>query len=165
MIELGGVALHDDESSTLTRMKLLGLLRDLQAGEVLATRIATGVSELSRHYTRSGGEASCRVFLDRGDTGLSLAIRMEGPGNAPDPGPLRLAMDTVRVERSDPHVISAAVRLPRANALLDDRFIERQRARVQQRSRRELMDELREKNRQLEVYNEQLEHTVAERTA
>lgn len=165
MIELGAVTLHDDESSTLTRVKLLGLMRALDAGDVLSTRVATGVSEIARIYTRAGVRAQCVLALDRTDSGVSLQITLEGPGAPPDIAPLRDITTNLRVERTDPHAIRTNIPLRTPHRLLTAGFIDRQRARVQQRSRRELMDELREKNAQLEAYNEALEQTVAERTA
>ena len=90
MIELGQVIIRDDESSTLTRVKLLGLLTALGAGDVLATRIATALSEVTRMYVLAGVEARCRVVLNQDDTGLALEIRLAGPGRPPDLGPLRV---------------------------------------------------------------------------
>jgi serine phosphatase RsbU (regulator of sigma subunit) len=165
MITLGRVALRGDESSRLTRIKLLGLLRSLDESEILATQVATGVSEIARSYTQGGGHAWCELTLDPSDAGVCLQITLEGSGDPPDAGPLRLVTNDIRVHRADPHVITARLRLKTPPRLLTPGFIDRQRGRVQQRSRRELMDELREKNRQLEEYNEALEETVAERTS
>ena len=165
MIELGQVVIHDNESSTQTRVKLLGLLTALGAGEVLATRIATALSETMRVYVLAGVEANCLIALAQDDTGVALEVRLAGPGRCPDVSSLRVVATDVQVRNGDPHTIRTRIPIGSSNLVLTPAFIERERSRVQQRSRRELMAELRDKNRQLEAHNEALEETVAERTA
>ena len=165
MIDLGRITIHDDESSTHARTKLFGLLRALKAGEVVSTRVATGVSELARSYIGTRREAACTVSLDRLETGVTLQVALEGAGKPPNTAPLEAATQNVRVEGVEPHTIIARLPLPIESHTVTPAFIELQRERVQRRSRRELVADLREKNEQLEAYNEALEATVAERTA
>lgn len=164
MIELGRLRLSDDESATLTRRKLLGMLRALDVGDVLATRVATCVSATARSYTRAGTPAICLIALNQDDRGLALEITFEGPGEPADAESLRLVTDALNVRHTDPHRIHARIALGISSRALTSSVIRRESARLQQRSRRELMEELRDKNKELEAHNEALEDMVAERT-
>jgi serine phosphatase RsbU (regulator of sigma subunit) len=167
VIDLGTMSIRDQDSITDVRGKILGLLRALGADDVLATRTATAVSESARRYLLMGGVAQFRVGLLADEDKTRLVLQMECGGPPPDPSPLRAFFDAVKASASDPQrgAITAELALPARPAAIDERLIRQERARIERKSRSELVEELRLKNRQLEEHNESLEVTVAERTS
>jgi serine phosphatase RsbU (regulator of sigma subunit) len=166
MIELGTMSVRDQDSLSEVRGKVLGLAKAFQCGEVLATRAATAVSEAARRCLGSSAGVLIRVELLGDDTATHLRLVFESGGPPIDREPLRLFFDRVISNgRPDGATVAAEIALPVAGGPIDRRIIHRERERIARKSRNELMDELRDKNRQLEEYNESLEATVAERTA
>lgn len=160
MIELGAMPIRDRANVAAARTKVQGLVQALHGSEIIATRAATAVSEAARQMLlRGGGSIDLSIIAD--DEHASLRFTLAGQGAHADGHDLPLCFERVRAEGAS---IVADLPLPLTGASLDARLIERERSRIASKSRSELMDELREKNRQLEEYSESLEATVAERT-
>ncbi len=166
MIELGTMQIRDEEAPVQIRVKVLGLLVSLGADEVLATRVATAASELSHRYQLLGAESRCRCVLHNEYSSLLVEFRFTSAHPHPETTDLEGIAGVMRMGRNgtgtDELVVQIKLPMPRDG--LSKRAIARGRERILQRSRRELMDELRAKNAELEAYNETLEETVAERT-
>jgi serine phosphatase RsbU (regulator of sigma subunit) len=166
IIDLGAMTLRDHASIGEVREKILGLVRSLSGADVLATRAATAVSEVARRCLNTAEPTAISVSLADDELGLRLQLRLSANGSRVDVAPLRLFFDRIASsESSAGPVISAELVLPPLVRKIDQELIARERARIARKSRAELMEELRAKNRQLELYNESLEATVAERTA
>ena len=166
MIELGEIPIRDAGSVAEVRLKILGLARALRVDEVRATALATGVSEMARACVALGGATRLGVALDAGEGTVGLRLAWIAPGPLPDPRPLIPFFD--RVGASDApggRMVTAFIETSRAGVRIDERFAARERERIQRKSRADLLEELRETNRQLERYNETLEETVEIRTA
>ena len=161
MIEIGTMQVHDRAAIGTAREKVLGLIRAIHGSEILAIRAATAVSEMARRMLLLGGGSISLAIRGQGrDTALRLQFVAQSVGLGPEMLPR--FFDRVAVSGAS---VQAELSLPMAEVALDAGLIERERARIASRSRSELMNDLRETNRQLEVYNESLEATVAERTA
>ena len=166
MIELGSMSLRDHGSIGEAREKILGLVRALSGTDVLATRAATAVSEMARRCLHTSDETVIHVSLAGDEHVVHLHLGVSANGSAVDVAPLRQIFDRIRIpEPGAPGLITAELAVPALAQRIDPDFIARERARIARKSRAELMEELRVKNRQLEQYNESLEATVAERTA
>lgn len=166
MIELGCMSIRDYDSIGDAREKILGLVRGLCGADVLATRAATAVSEVARRGLHASEEIVIHVSLAEDERGLRLHLGVSANGSTVDTAPFRLFFDRVgSADPSSPGRITAELSLPLAAQSINEDVIARERARIARKSRAELMEELRVKNRQLEEYNESLEATVAQRTA
>jgi serine phosphatase RsbU (regulator of sigma subunit) len=164
IVELGKIALRDAGSIGDAREKILSLVRSLSGADVLATRAATAVSEVARRCLNAAEPTLISVSLSDDGLGPRLQLNLSANGSLIDVTPLKLFFDRITSVDSG-RTISAELLLPPLVRKIDDDLIARERARIARKSRSELMDELRAKNRQLEQYNESLEATVAERTA
>lgn len=165
MIDLGTMLVRDQHSISEVREKVLGLARSLGCGEVIATRAATAVSEVSRRSLESCGGLGIRVEITGDEGARRLRMVFESGGAPIDSESLRVFFETVgSTGAGGGAAISAEMFLPPAAAVIDEHAIQRARERIARKSRHELMEELRAKNRQLEEYSESLEATVAERT-
>lgn len=160
MIELGTMQIRDRSAVAATRTKVQGLVRALHGSEIVATRAATGVSEAVRQMLLRGGGAIDLSIVAEEDR---ACLRFRFAGQTAGAGGCTLPLCFVQV-RSEGARIVADLPLPLTVASLGAELIERERSRIASKSRSELMEELREKNRQLEDYSESLEATVAERT-
>ena len=160
------MSLRDHDSISEVREKILGLVRALSGAEVLATRAATALSEVARRCLHTSEETVISVSLAEAERGMRLHLRVCANGSAVDVAPLRQIFDRLTIpDPGAPGLITAELALPALGQQVDPDVIARERARIARKSRAELMEELRLKNRQLEDYNESLEATVAQRTA
>jgi signal transduction histidine kinase/CheY-like chemotaxis protein len=135
-------------------------------GEIAATRVATGVSELGRVVWRLNPGSVLRVGVE--PDGPRLALAFVAAVEALPPGaPVAALFDAVApaLDPDGTRCLRAMCRLPDTFLDLTSEFVRVQRERIQTRTREELMAEVAEKNRQLEEHQEQLESTIAERTA
>ena len=165
MIELGTMSVRDQDSVCEARGKILGLAKAFRCDDVLATRAATAVSEAARRCLGSGAGLSIRVEVVGGeDRATHLRLVFDRAGVPIELEPLRLFFDRVTGTGANGSA-AAEFSLPADGCRIDRRLIQRERERIARKSRNELMDELRDKNRQLADYNESLEATVARRTA
>ena len=164
MTKLGVIPIRDQQAVTDVRVKILGLLRALGADEVRATRTAVAVSELAHRFVSAGESAQCRVDVEQDESGTRLRLSIAGAHVAPNGAGLEVFFDSLRPLGARETGIVGELTLAQAPRLTE-RVLRDERARIQRKSRNELLEELRVKNRQLERYNEQLEVTVADRTA
>lgn len=168
MIPLGTIPLKLTEDIAVTRSKVYGLSCALQFDAVGATRIAFAVSEQCRALLQAGREPELRITLEpNGDrTDLVLQFRDRQPFACARG--LTEFFDATQLV-VDPSGLGCAlnwrVATPPSAFGLDEVMLQHERARLAQKTRTQLMDELKIKNRQLEEYNLQLEHMVAERTS
>ncbi|MBX3352311.1 MAG: SpoIIE family protein phosphatase [Phycisphaeraceae bacterium] len=164
MIYLGTLTVRDRGSVVEIRDKVLSMHRALGAGEIPATRAATALSEVARRLLLVGPGAPIVVSLVSEGEGAGAEIRFDigAHGASVDPSGLAAFFDRVSCRTGDDRV-AASFRLPAL--VVDPAILDRVRARLASKSRSQLMEELRETNRQLEQYNESLEATVAARTA
>lgn len=166
MIELGSMSLRDQESVSAAREKVLGLVRALKATDVAATRAATAVSEAARRCLTASGNGDIGVALTDLGRDVRLHLRFGTEKDAIDATALRPFFDRVNAPAPGSGApLVAELTIASAPGILTPNFIARERDRIAAKSRTELLDELRLKNRQLEEYNASLEATVAERTA
>lgn len=161
MIELGTMLIQDGAAVATARTKVQGLVRAFHGSEIVAIRTATAVSESARHLLLGGGGSIELSIVAEADY-VALQFRFAGPGADANGHTLPLFFNRIRADGS---AVVADLPLPLTSSSLDAGLIKRERSRIASKSRSELMDELREKNRQLEAYSESLEATVAERTA
>jgi serine phosphatase RsbU (regulator of sigma subunit) len=159
MIDLGEIIIRTDASLADARLKVLGVAASLGAEPVRATRLATGASEVLRLALAHADAAHLHVAVRASEAASSLVLKVH-PAPPDGAGPGAPFFDHVR---DAPGSLELEARVPGARAI-DHRWVEVERARVARKSRDELMDELRRKNRELEEYNARLELTVAQRT-
>lgn len=160
MIELGTMLIRDRAAVVAARTKMQRLVQTLHGSEITATQAATAISEAARKMLlRGGGSIDLSIIADAEHA--SLRLLLAGHGAHADGDTLPMCFERVHVEGAS---IVAVLPLPITGASLDAELIERERSRIASKSRSELLDELREKNRQLEDYSESLEATVAKRT-
>ncbi len=166
MIELGSIEIMGREAVVYMRGRIRALALDLRFDPVVATRLAMIASETARALARNGSSPRLGVALEDAGARTSLALRFDGWASEPDTGMLERFFDDVRVVRENGSAsVVAHARLRSAELVLDERFLEAQRARLQQRSRDELMREITSQNRELERHRHQLEDIVEERTS
>lgn len=171
MIPLGAMTVTDQESLAAARGKVLGLVRALSGDEVLATRAATAVSHAVRAgLSAAAGGVDLALQLDTRQPPARLVLHLRAGPSASDPRLLTHVFDRVRPlapadGAAEPPALVAELPLAALTLPLNARLLDQERARLATRSRAELMDELRIKNRQLEEYSRGLEETVAQRTA
>ena len=168
MIPLGTMPLKLAEDVAVTRSKVYGLSRALQFDPVGATRIAFAVSEQCRALLQAGREPELRITLEpNGDrTDLVLQFRDRQPfACARGLSEFFDATQLVAEPSGMGCSLNWRVAAPPSAFGLDEGMLQHERARLAQKTRTQLMDELKIKNQQLEEYNLQLEQMVAARTA
>jgi serine phosphatase RsbU (regulator of sigma subunit) len=160
---LGEIRLRGRDAVTDARAKLMGLANALDFDNVNATRLAVATSEICRTLTREGIAPRLAVALEShgGRTELVLTCLDDQPLPV-------LSFSSEFFDRTEQSANGCNVTFRRATPgtpSLDEVFLRRERDRIGRPSRGELLDELRRTNEELERYNTQLEHLVAERTA
>jgi signal transduction histidine kinase/DNA-binding response OmpR family regulator len=159
VIELGEILLRGSSAIYDARRKVRGTALAAGLDDVQATRLATAVSRAVRRLVRDGGQPRIQVALEGG--GSNLVLRFVREGRALDPTILEPFFDVV-TPCDGGVAVSRAVAVPIA---VTPRWVETERARVRERSRDELMEEVQENNRALEENSARLEETVDRRTA
>lgn len=168
MIALGTIAIRTASSAYDARKKIHGLATALGFDDVGAVRLATATSQVCRRLAGDGGariEAGLRI------AGNDSALVLNFLGGAGLEGESWLAdfFDVIqparRGEGAAPVEGLCVIKwLPRGAQRLTQAQLEVERQRVEQRSREELMQEVRAQNEALERHSAQLEQTVADRT-
>ena len=158
VIYLGALQILGESSVIEGRKKLRQLVLDLGGDSVRGTRLAAGASELFRILMREA--PNCQVKLELVE-GASASIVLAGPrvGGRLD----RLNDFFSTIHSANPNELKLAYRMAGIAAPNDSRVIQI-RQMLETKGRDELMDEVREKNRELEQHRERLEKTVTERT-
>jgi signal transduction histidine kinase/DNA-binding response OmpR family regulator len=166
VIPLGTIRLRHDSSVYEARRKLRGLAEALRLDAVAATRLATAVSQAAR-VLRRGIDPEIEVALAPGALRSELVLTFRQRGAAPVLPVLGAFFDAVEpvAARDGLEGVRASTQLLAADFALAPVFLEAQRARIQSRSREELVAEVQQKNRELEQHSARLEETVAQRTS
>jgi len=165
MIELGQIRLQHRTAVYDARNKMRNLANALGYEPIEATRLAIAVSEAARLLRRSDGEARIGISLAMTPPPARLVLEVDIDGASSELARLSGFFDSSSssTTRGRPGV-RATKRLPSPTIDATDAFVAEQRARIQNPSREELMDEIRQKNRELERHSSELEQTVALRT-
>jgi signal transduction histidine kinase/DNA-binding response OmpR family regulator len=166
MIELGQIPLRSVAAVYDARRKVRGVALAAGLDEIAATRIATAVSQAVRQVVGDGGQPRIEVALLAAGAGagagaeLVLRFLRDGP-------PFELPHLDAFFEEVAPTVaggLQVSKRIP-VPVEPTPRWVETERARIQERSRDELMAEVQETNRALEQHTAKLEETVSQRTS
>jgi signal transduction histidine kinase/DNA-binding response OmpR family regulator len=165
MIELGHIRLRHPTAVYDARNKIRGLVNALGYDAIEATRMTIAVSEAARALRCDHHEPRISVALAMKLSPPQLVLDFESRGEAPELTQLLGFFDGSRANLADGfHGIRVVKRLPKSSFDATPEFIAEQTARIQNLSREELMDEIQQKNRELEQHSAQLEQTVAQRT-
>ena len=164
MIELGHIRLQHRTSVYEARKKIRGLADALGYDPIVATRLATAVSQATRELLRSGREPRIAVALELSPS--RLVLDFESRVAIPHLASLAGFFDGLQQKGSQDGFLGlrASKQLPNPAFQPTDTFVSEQRGRIQGLSREELMVEIQRKNRELEKHSAELEVTVAERT-
>jgi serine phosphatase RsbU (regulator of sigma subunit) len=163
---LGQIALAHPESGVEARSKIR-LVAMALTDAISATRLGTAISEFCRLITQSSSTAVLRVDVESAGRRDCLIFLFEDCQPLPSTPVLERFFDQV-----DEPAVSELTYALRAVAYLPDGTwtknageIKRLQGIIAQKSRDELMSEVRQKNRELEHHRDNLEETVQERTA
>jgi sigma-B regulation protein RsbU (phosphoserine phosphatase) len=160
VIELGSIPIVKRDSIIEARGKACRVCESLSGDPISATRLGTAVSQLTRILLASGSGARMGVGL-RAEAGRAeLILSFEGSAPLEVPAPVRSFFEEVATSRGESEgSITTAVYPLSVAARVDEPAVSRLRQIVQERSRGELMEELRRKNRELEESFENLKRT------
>ena len=166
MIELGTISVGSELAYLRARERSRQLALSLGFDEIGATRVATGVSELTRTVWRLSPGSGIRVGLlpEASHPALAFVAALEA---IPEGAAATVLFDAVTscTDSDGTRCIRATCRLPERHADITPELVHTQRERLKMRTREELSSELAAKNRELEKHQAQLEVTIAERTA
>ncbi|MEX1039003.1 MAG: PP2C family protein-serine/threonine phosphatase [Pirellulaceae bacterium] len=166
MIPLGEIRIFDRSAAIDVRNKILSLAGDLQFDQVKATRLATATSEVVRHFVQQTEPATLCVSVDQQPPETLLVLEFTGQERFPEIDILREIFDRLaQTQDEGQYRLTLIQRVPHTFLSPTQAFITRQRGRISLKSRTELLEELREKNEQLQQYNAQLEDIVRARTS
>jgi two-component system sensor histidine kinase/response regulator len=167
---LGTITIRSASGVHDARKKIHALAKALGYDDISAVRLAIATSQVSRALAAGDGsariEASLRVANDR----TALVLKFIGRVGVKANGWLTTFFNSIEPVRRDEGVaeadegICAVTWLPPNARPLAPEQLEAQRQRLQQRSREQLMQEVRAQNEALERHSAHLEQTVAERT-
>ncbi len=163
MIEFGVIRIRDDASLVEARNKLRRFVLSLQVDAITATRIAAAASTQCRRMMRHSLETRIAVGVESTGDDPRLVLTFQASAGL-DRDPM---LDAVFHEVAAAHDGSIRVsrRLGHAGFQPSADFVADERQRIERRSRAELLFEVREQNEALARHRDQLEQTVAERTA
>jgi len=163
---LGDIRIFDQSAVVEVRTKVLGLTSAFGFGAAMSTRMATTLSDLVRQLLQNAEPGSMFVDLEDGQGHLVLGLRFLTSGPIQITPALREVFDDVRQLTNGDSVKEISLRKTIRNlpGSLTPEFLDFQRDRICLKSRAALLEELREKNQQLEQYNAHLEDLVRERT-
>lgn len=165
MIKLGHIRLQHRTAVYDARAKLRSLAIALGYDTMEATRLAIAVSEAARSLQRDHHEPRITVALAMELTPPQLVLDFEARDAAPDLIGLSGFFDSSRATAADGFLgIRTMKHLSMSGFDATDAFVAEQSARIQNLSREELVDEIQQKNRELERHSAELEQTVAQRT-
>ncbi len=162
MIELGTVPIMNETSIVEARNKIRLLAEDLKLGPIIATRLATVTSELSRRMVAVSHMSDIKVALDKRDGIFRLVLLFISgqPVKTLDVDILKTVFDDVAVTQTTGglELITAFKSLPDPEFEPTKAFIDAERGLVQPLTTEELHLKLKE-------YSENLEEMVEERTS
>jgi signal transduction histidine kinase/CheY-like chemotaxis protein len=164
MIEFGVLHIRDEASIVEARNKLFRFALALQLDEVTATRVAIATSAQSRRLLESEGESTLSVAVELEASAASLVLAFDR-GDASDRNlPLDAVFDDV-TPSANGQGLRLLRRLPDAQFRPSEAFVRVQRDQIARRSRRDLLIDVRAQNEALARHRDELEQTVAARTA
>jgi signal transduction histidine kinase/DNA-binding response OmpR family regulator len=166
VIELGTIRLQSRTAVYDARNKIRGLADTLGYDPIVATRLATAVSEATRALRRDSREPRIAVSLAMDHAPPHLVLDFEARDVTPTLAGLEGFFDGLsqRSHADGFQALRASMRLPNPAFQATDTFVAQQRARIGSLSRDELVTEIQQKNRELEQHSAELEETVAQRT-
>jgi sigma-B regulation protein RsbU (phosphoserine phosphatase) len=156
-LSLGSIPLVESCSVLEARRKIHSLATLIVGSPLIATRVATVVSEVGRALYRLNGSASIDVHLDNAANPPRLLLDFVGTLDERSLGYLRGFFDDVEPLRGADASRRAVLGL--GAALLKADTVSRLRAIVQQKTRDQLLEEIQRKNTELEHSLETLKHT------
>ena len=161
MIDLGTIQITQHVSIIEARNKLRLVVQALAGDEVTATRVATGVSLMTRSLLRQGVSPTLEIAIERDPDKLLLWLTFVDSEAIPEGPAVALFDKAASVRRSDErHELRVATRL-RAVGALDARAIDRLQEIVQKKGRDELMAEVQARNLELQESLENLRRTTS----
>ncbi|QDU78230.1 Phosphoserine phosphatase RsbP [Bremerella volcania] len=163
---LGDVRIFDQSAVVEVRSKVLSLTAAFGFGSAMSTRMATILSDLVRQLLKNSEPGSMFVDLEDMQGQLILGLRFLTSETIQISPALHDVFDDVRQLANGDAVREISLRKMIRNmpGSLTPEFLDFQRDRISLKSRAALLEELREKNQQLERYNAHLEDLVRERT-
>lgn len=163
---LGDIRIFDQSAVVEVRTKVLSLTAAFGFGSAMSTRMATILSDLVRQLLRNSEPGSMFVDLEDSQGHLTLGLRFLTSETVEISPALHDVFDDVRQLSNGDAVREITLRKTIRNmpGSLTPEFLDFQRDRISVKSRVALLEELREKNQQLEQYNAHLEDLVRERT-
>jgi signal transduction histidine kinase/DNA-binding response OmpR family regulator len=165
MIELGHIRLEHRTAVHDARNKIRSLVNTLGYDAIESTRLTIAVSEAARVLGRASQESRITVSLGTEASSPHLTLDFMARDAPPKLTPLLGFFDHSRAHVVDGFEgIRVMKRLPNSNFELTEEFVAEQSARIKDLSREELMDEIQQKNRELEQHSAELEQTVTQRT-
>jgi signal transduction histidine kinase/DNA-binding NarL/FixJ family response regulator len=167
---LGTITIRAASSVYEARRKIYGLAMALGFDEIGAVRLATAASQVCRALAAGDGSGRIEVALQVAGERAGLVLDFLGRGGVETDSLLATLFDSIEPMRreeegagSDAGVRAVKWLPPGAGVPAPER-LEVQQERLRQRSREELMEEIRAKNAALERHSAELERAVAERT-
>lgn len=163
---LGDVRIFDQSAVVEVRTKVYGLASAFGFGSSMATRMASTLSDLVRQLLDNQDPGALYVDLEDAQGHLVLDLRFLTSEGVLLSSGIREVFDDVWQSTNGSAVKEIKLRKTIRNlpGSLTPEFLDRQRNRICLKSRAALLEELREKNQQLEKYNAHLEELVRERT-
>jgi signal transduction histidine kinase/DNA-binding response OmpR family regulator len=159
-VKLAELQISTTESVLAVRHKARQLTLSLGADAVEATRFASGVSQICRDTLERSPFITVEFSYDFEQGQRGLWLRFSSPGLAPNTVVGGL-FESVEDRSGD---VFVRPRISRETAQPSAEWIGRARELLEEKSRVELMAELRDQNAALARHRDQLEATVAERT-
>ena len=163
MIEFGVIRIRDDASLVDARNKLRRFVLALQVDAITATRIAVAASAQCRRMMRHSRETRIAVGVESSGDDPRLVLTFQASAGLDRDPMLDAVFDGAAAAHAGNLRVSRRLRHARFQPSAD--FVAEQRQRIERRSRAELLLEVREQNEALARHRDQLEQTVAERTA
>ncbi|MBI1248772.1 SpoIIE family protein phosphatase [bacterium] len=163
---LGDIRIFDESAVVEVRTKMLGLGLAFGFGPDVSMRMATLLSDLVRQLVMHREPGSLFIHVEHSGGCAVLGFRFLTSEAVCLSPRLREFFDEV-LQVSDGqeiHEIALSRYLREFSGVLTSDFLDKQRERICLKSRVALLEELREKNKQLERYNAHLEELVRERT-
>jgi sigma-B regulation protein RsbU (phosphoserine phosphatase) len=161
VIDLGTIQITQHSSIIEARNKLRLVVQALAGDEVAATRVATGVSLMTRMLLRQGVSPTLEVAVEEDPDKLLLWLTFADSEPIPEGSAVALFDKAASMRRSgERHERRVAMRL-RAVAALDAQAIDRLQEIVQKKGRDELMAEVQARNLELQESLENLRRTTS----
>ena len=156
MIELGSIPILDEDSIVQCRNKIRILAMDLNFGSVEATRLATATSEICWALLQSEDRSTVDVCFDKINNKFGLLLVFQGINTQFKSGNFEYLFDQFSIIPGNQWIQNIrAFKFFRDPAFIPSKeFIENEKSKVNQLSREQLMEELKEAMKQAEYATE-----------